>query len=419
MRQSDVSNTFLHGTLTGDVYVEQPPGFVYFEFPSHVCHLNMSLYSLKQAPRAWFDKFSGFLLSYGFTQSICDHSMFFHSKAGVKMILLVYVDDIILVGNSDSNLTSFISTLKTQFALKDLGPLSYFLGIEPKLDTSTNSLLLTQNKYSIELLKKFDMLECKPCTSPVASGRRASLYDGTLLEDSAYYRSLVGALQYLTLTRPDVSFLVNYVAQFMHQPTDVHLQLAKRILRFIKGSLGTGITLVGGDCSSITAFTDSDWAGFPDSRNTTSGYCVFLGQNLVAWSSKKQPTQSHSSTKAEYKALSVAASEIRWISYIMDELGDHIRYPCTMFCDNIGAGSLTANPICHARTKHVELDYHSVRSLVMLGFSTVRYIPSLQNIVDLFTKGLPKQLFTKLQDKLLHFHSVQIKGDCKNKKVFS
>ncbi|XP_026383659.1 uncharacterized protein LOC113279171 [Papaver somniferum] len=190
------------------------------------------------------------------------------------MILLVYVDDIILVGKSDNNLDSFISSLKTQFAMKDLGALSYFLGIEAKLDASTNSSLLTQSKYSIELLKKFDMLKCKPCKSPVAQGRRASLYDGTLLENPAYYGSLVGALQYLTLTRPDVSFAVNYVAQFMHQPTDVHLQLAKKILRFIKGSLGTGITLVGGDCSTITAFTDSDWAGCPDSRKSITGYCV-------------------------------------------------------------------------------------------------------------------------------------------------
>ncbi|XP_026433622.1 uncharacterized protein LOC113331052 [Papaver somniferum] len=123
----------------------------------------------------------------------------------------------------------------------------------------------------------------------------------------------------------------------MHQPTDLHLQLAKRILRYIKGSLGSGITLNGENCTTITAYSNSDWAGCPDSRrSTTTGYCVFLGDNLVSWSSKKQPTVAHSSTEAEYKTLAVAASEVRWISYIPDELGFPLTTPCLMYCDNTG-----------------------------------------------------------------------------------
>lgn len=180
-----------------------------------------------------------------------------------------------------------------------MGSLAYFLGIEASHDFASNILLLTQNKYSLELLTKFHMVDCKPCKSPVAQGKRISLYDGTLLEDPAHYRSLVGGLQYLTLTRLDVSFVVNYVAQFMHQLTNIHLQLGKRILRFIKGTLGTGIILGVGECSKITAFTDSDWARCRDSRKSTIGYCVYLDDNLVAWYSKKQPTQSMSSIEAE------------------------------------------------------------------------------------------------------------------------
>ncbi|XP_026435835.1 uncharacterized protein LOC113333625 [Papaver somniferum] len=171
------------------------------------------------------------------------------------------------------------------------------------------------------------MLECKPCKTPVAYGKRASLYDGTLLTDAASYRSLVGGIQYLNMSRPDLSFAVNYVSQFMHQPTDVHLQLAKSILRYVKGSLGSGIKFKPGDCTTISAYSDSDWAGCPDTRKSTTGYCVFMGPNLVAWSSKKQPTISRSSTEAEYKAFEVTATEVQWISYLLNELGFSVTTP--------------------------------------------------------------------------------------------
>ncbi|XP_026419650.1 uncharacterized protein LOC113315603 [Papaver somniferum] len=147
--------------------------------------------------------------------------------------------------------------------MKDLGPLHYFLGIEATFDSKAKKMLLAQNKYSLELLKKHDMLGCKPCKTPVPQVQRVSVFDGTALSDDSSYRSLVGGLQYLTLTRPDISFDVNYVSQFLHCPTYVHLQLAKRILRYIKGSLGQGLTFSAGNCSNLQAFSDSDWAIVP------------------------------------------------------------------------------------------------------------------------------------------------------------
>ncbi|XP_026378772.1 uncharacterized protein LOC113273232 [Papaver somniferum] len=224
------------------------------------------------------------------------------------MILLVYIDDIILVGSSEELLQSFIMSLNSEFAIKDLGPLHYFLGIQATCDSSAKKLLLTQNKYSLDLLKKHDMLGCNPCKTPVAQGQRDSVCDGTALSDITSFRSLVGGLQYLTLTRPDISFAANYVSHFLHCPTDIHLQLAKRILRYIKGSLGQGLTLSSGNCSDLQAYSDSDWDGCPDTRKSTYGYCVFFGGNLVSWSSKKQQTISRSSTEAEYRGLANAAA---------------------------------------------------------------------------------------------------------------
>ncbi|XP_026396726.1 uncharacterized protein LOC113291405 [Papaver somniferum] len=263
------------------------------------------------------------------------------------MILLVYVDDIIVVGSSDDLLQSFITFLKTEFAMKDLGPLHYFLGIESTYDSSAKKLLLIQKKYSLDLPKKHDMLGCKPCKTPVAQGQRASVCDRKALSDSTSFRSLVGGLQYLTLTRPDISFAVNYVSQFLHCPTDTHLQLAKRILRYIKGSLGQGLTLSSGDFSDLQAYRDSDWAGFPDTQDEYSGL-----------------------------ANANATAKILWLSYPFEELSVYLSLPCKLFCDNQSAGSLTANPFFHARTKHIE-------------------------IADIFTKDLSKSQFSVLKAKLM------------------
>ncbi|XP_026410414.1 uncharacterized protein LOC113305611 [Papaver somniferum] len=156
------------------------------------------------------------------------------------------------------------------------------------------------------------------------------------------------------MSRHDLSFAVNYVPQFMHQPTDVHLQLEKRIPRYVKGSLGFGIKFTQGDSYVLSAYSDSDWDGCPDTRKSTSCYCVFMGPNLVAWSSKKQPKISRSSTEAEYKALSLTATEVQWVYYVLNELSFH------------GAMSLAANPVFHATTKHIEIDFHTIRDLMAL-----------------------------------------------------
>ena len=181
-----------------------------------------------------------------------------------------------------------------------------FLGIEAKR-TST-SLVLTQTKYTLDLLTCTHMQDSKPCPTPLASGSKLSAYDGAPLSYAREYRSIVGALQYLTLTRPDICYAVNQVCQFMHAFTTIHLQAVKRILRYLKGSLGRGLTITPGLLTTFFAFSDADWAGCPNSRRSTTGFCVFLGKTLLTWVSKKQPTLSRSSAEAEYKALAITTS---------------------------------------------------------------------------------------------------------------
>ena len=182
--------------------------------------------------------------------------------------------------------------------------------------------------------------------------------------DATNYRSIVGALQYLTLTRPDIAFSVNKVCQFLHAPTTIHWTAVKRILRYVKQCTGLGLKIHKSSSTLVSAFLDADWAGSIDDRRSTGGFAVFVGSNLVSWSARKQATVSRSSTESEYKAIANATAEVIWIQTLLQELGIRSPPAAKLWCDNIGAKYLSANPVFHARTKHIEIDYHFVRTCV-------------------------------------------------------
>jgi histone deacetylase 1/2 len=200
LRQLDVKNAFLHGVLEEEVYMRQSPGFENPHALHSICKLDKAIYGLKQAPRAWYSKLSSKLCDLGFIPSRADTSLFLYNKSGISIYVLVYVDDIIVTSSSDHAITILVQDLNKNFAIKDLGDLHFFLGIEVK--RNHNGLVLTQEKYATELLNKVGMHDCKSAPTPLSSTEQLSLYDGTPLgsEDSTQYRSIVGALQYLTLT---------------------------------------------------------------------------------------------------------------------------------------------------------------------------------------------------------------------------
>jgi histone deacetylase 1/2 len=210
---------FLHGVLEEEVYMRQPPGFENPHALHHICKLDKALYVLKQTPRAWYSRLSSKLCELGFTPSKADTSLFLLKKSGITMFVLIYVDDIIVTSSSDRSITALLRDLNVNFAIKDLGDLHFFLGIEVK--RIHNGLLLTQEKYAIELLSKVGMHDCKFAPTRLSSSEQLSLTYGTPLgsEDYTQYRSIVGALQYLTLTQPDLAFSVNKVCQYLHAPT--------------------------------------------------------------------------------------------------------------------------------------------------------------------------------------------------------
>ncbi|KAJ0444424.1 putative RNA-directed DNA polymerase [Helianthus annuus] len=362
------------------VYMAQPQGFVDASRPRHVCLLQKALYGLKQAPRAWFSKLSSALIADGFSQCVSDTSLFVYSRDSVMCYVLVYVDDIIITGSSPDFVTRLIERLHSRFALKDLGQLSYFLGV---LATFSDDVLhLSQQRYLLDLLQRTGLAQCRPLSTPVASGRQLSRHTGIPLPDATLYRSTVGALQYLVLTRPEIAYAVSKVSQFLQTPTDRHWEAVKRILRYLKGTLTCGLSIRRSSSMDIHAYSDADWAGCPDDRRSTTGYCVFLGSNLISWSSKKQHTVARSSTEAEYRALAHTAAELRWIMSILQELHVVLSCPPTVWCDNIGATYLAANPVFHQRTKHLEIDLHFVRDMVLSRILRICYVSTVSQIAD-------------------------------------
>jgi len=357
-----------------------------------------SLYGLKQAPRAWYQRFASYISTLGFAASVSDTSLFVYKEGGHIAYLLLYVDDIVLTASSTALLHRITERLHSEFAMTDLGDLHHFLGIS--VTRSTDGHFLSQRQYAVDLLQRAGMAECHSTATPVDTRAKLSATDGDPVEDASQYRSLAGALQYLTLTRPDIAYAVQQVCLFMHDPREPHLALLKRILRYVKGTLSTGLHIGTGPVDRLTAYSDADWAGCPDSRRSTSGYCVFLGDNLVSWSSKRQTTVSRSSAEAEYRAVAHAVAESCWLRQLLQELHMPLSSATLVYCDNVSAVYMTANPVHHRRTKHIEIDIHFVRDKVSLGQVRVLHVPSSHQFADIMTKGLPVQLFTDFRSSL-------------------
>ena len=403
LNQLDISNAFLNGDLDEEIYMTLPPGYTTKEGehlpPNAVCKLQKSLYGLKQASRQWFLKFRGTLLTLGFQQSNSDHTLFIRNIKGIYTAVLVYVDDIIIASNDDGDVGQLKSDLSNAFKLRDLGPLKYFLGLE--IARSSKRISVCQRKYTLGLLEDSGLLACKPSQIPMdPSAKLCSDSAEPVLDDPASYRRLVGRLMYLTITRPDITFAVNKLCQYTSAPKNSHLQAAIKVLHYLKGTVGYGLFYSIESDLVLQAFTDADWASCLDSRRSTSGYCMFLGQALISWKSKKQQTVSHSSAESEYRAMEFGSREVIWLRNLLADLQAPQHGPVAFFCDSTAAIHIATNPVFHERTKHIELDCHQVRERVLLGFIKLLHVRTNNQVADIFTKALFSPQFYSLVGKM-------------------
>lgn len=292
----------------------------------------------------------------------------------------------------------FIATLSSRFSLKDLGNLSYFLGLEASRTSS--GLRLTQQRYISDLLHRTKMDNAKPVVTPMCSSQILTAYLGTPLTDPTQFRATVGSLQYLGLTRPDIAFAVNRLSQYMHQPTDIHWEAVKRVLRYLAGTVTHGIFFSASTPLTLHAYSDADWAGNKDDYTSTGAYIVYIGKQPVSWASRKQKSVARSSTEAEYRSVADTAAELRWIHSVANEQCIPLTGTPTIFCDNIGATQLCANPVFHTRMKHVVLDYHFIREQVQQRALRVSHVCSADQLADALTKPLPRSRFQSLVVKI-------------------
>ncbi|RVX19329.1 Retrovirus-related Pol polyprotein from transposon RE1 [Vitis vinifera] len=354
--QLDIKNAFLHGDLAEEVYMEQPPGFVAQGESGLVCRLRRSLYGLKQSPRAWFSRFSSVVQEFGMLRSTADHSVFYHHNSlGQCIYLVVYVDDIVITGSDQDGIQKLKQHLFTHFQTKDLGKLKYFLGIE--IAQSSSGVVLSQRKYALDILEETGMLDCKPVDTPMDPNVKLVPGQGEPLGDPGRYRRLP-------------------------------LGCRNPYLRYIKSTPGQGVLYENRGHTQVVGYTDADWAGSPTDRRSTSGYCVFIGGNLISWKSKKQDVVARSSAEAEYRAMALATCELIWLRHLLQELRFGKDEQMKLICDNQAALHIASNPVFHERTKHIEVDCHFIREKIASGCVATSFVNSNDQLADIFTKSL-------------------------------
>ncbi|KAG8494460.1 hypothetical protein CXB51_011869 [Gossypium anomalum] len=396
--QLDVKNAFLYGELDREVFMEQPVGYVSEQHPHHVCHLKKALYGLKQAPRAWYGKVVQFLIFCGFRVSEADSSLFIKLESNAHLLVLLYVDDMIITGNNEAEISMLKNELSVRFEMKNLGEVGCFLGLEIK--RLNQGYFNCQHRYANQVLQLFNMGESREKSTPMEKCLKLKKDEGELLKDVRKFKQLVGSLIYLTITRPEISYAVGVVSQFMQAPRTLHLDAAKRILRYIKGTNDFGLFYNKGNDFSLQGYADTDWDGSIEDCRSTSEYCFSFGSAAISWCSKKQPIVTFSSTEVEYIAATMAAQGCVWLKLLMKDIHCAVYSPVQIYCDNQSAVKLTSNPVFHARTKHIKVRHHFIREKVLDQEIALERITSNQQIADIFTKALGKPEFERFRAAL-------------------
>ncbi|KAJ9567220.1 hypothetical protein OSB04_003186 [Centaurea solstitialis] len=458
--QMDVKCAFLKGVLQEEVYVEQPEGFVDPRFPEHVYVLDKALYGLKQAPRAWYETLTDYLLGVGYKKSTIDPTLFLKRSGKDLIIVQIYVDDIIFASTKPAMCQEFENTMKSQFKMSMMGKLTFFLGLQVR--QRPDGIFINQAKYVQDLLKRFDFGGSNSAATPMPRNFQLNADTSGKPVDQKTYRAIIGSLLYLTASsvtprshsvkkgferlqrvlvfgkklclrgaidccftvrtkiltsvgyyfcqimlkmkvvvtsRPDIVFSTGVCARFQCDPRDSHLSAVKRILRYLKGTPDFGLWYPKDSGFQLIAYTDSDHAGCKLNRKSTSGACQFLGDKLVSWSSRKQNCVSLSTAEAEYVVAACCCSQVLWMKTQLADFG-YTMQRIPIYCDSKSAIQITANPVQHSRTKHIDIRYHFIKDHVEKGNVELYFVESDYQLADLFTKPFDEKRHFFLLSKL-------------------
>jgi len=313
------------------------------------------------------------------------------------LIVIIYVDDLIILASNVNILKWLKSRLEDEFEMSDLGELHYCLGVEFERDRANHTITMSQRKYIEEVLKRFNMEECKPIATPLdVNSKLLKLTEQEFQSvqeemQGIPYKAAVGSLMYAMVgTRPDLAFPVSMVSQFMSRAGPSHWMAVKRIMRYLKGTLDLKLCLGGKDVS-LRGYCDADWGGDANERRSTTGYVFFVGVGAISWNCKRQPTIALSTTEAEYMATSQCTKEAIWLRKLMADVGLVQVGATTIMCDNQGCIALAKNPTHHSRTKHIDIQHHFIREKLESGEIGLKYCPTQDMVADVLTKALAKE----------------------------
>lgn len=396
LRQFDVKTAFLYGELEEDVYMSQPIG--YDDGIGKVCKLQKSLYGLKQASRCWNKKFTLFIKQFDFVVLSSDPCVFVHSKNENKIILAIYVDDGLMAASNEWCMKPVIEFLNNNFEIKDFEA-KCFLGLEIN-QHGDGSIHIHQSAYACKVLDRFQMMSSHAVAVPADPNQ--ILCATKAHEQSSFpYRQAIGSVMYLAIaTRPDISYAVGRCSRFMENPAQIHVNAVKRILKYIRGTINSGIHYKFDRDFYLRGYSDADFAGDLDDRRSTSGYLFFLGANAISWCSAKQRTVSVSTTESEYVAASEAMKELIWLKRLLSEIAPDVKRVPSFYMDNQSAIKLVKNPELHKRTKHIDVRYHFIREKYERNEFVLEYVSSNDQLADVFTKPLARNKFEFFREKM-------------------
>ncbi|GJW59091.1 putative ribonuclease H-like domain-containing protein [Tanacetum coccineum] len=373
-----------YGTIEEEVYVCQPPGFEDPQFPDKVYKVEKALYGLHQAPRAWYETLSTYLLKNGFRRGTIDKTLFIKKDKGDILLVQVYVDDIIFGSTKKSLCVEFEQMMHKRFQMSSMGELTFFLGLQVK--QKDDGIFISQDKYVADILKKFDFVTMKTTSTPIETNKALLKDEEAEDVDVHLYRSMIGSLMYLTASRPDIMFVVCACARFQVTPKVSHLHAVKRIFRYLKGQSKLGLWYPRDSPFDLEAFFDSDYAGASLDRKSTTGGCQFLGKRLISWQCKKQTIVANSTTEAEYVAAANCCGQVLWIQNQMLDYGFNFMNT-KIYIDNESTICIVKNPMFHSKTKHIEIKHHFIRDSYEKRLIQVIKIHTDHNVADLLTKA--------------------------------
>ena len=419
LKQLDVKTAFLNAKICEDIYVHVPEG-LNIDKDKYVLKLNRALYGLKQAPREWNKEISGFLISIGYVSCKKDPCVYVKVSNNNKMIIVgLFVDDMVVSFNviDENEWMNDLMKLKVKYVISDLGDIHHILGMCVVKNGSV--ITIDQERYVSDKLKIFNFYDANIMDIPSMDMKLLDINsDSELLSESETnrYRMMTGSLIYASIsTRPDITHATHTVSRFMSQPTQFSMTLIQRVFRYLNGTRCMGLKYINNNINNnnnnnhvcVGGYCDADWGGEKIDRKSLTGYCTFINDNLISWATKKQQTVALSSAEAEYMGISEVAKEVMWLRILLKEMNMNVETPSIIYVDNQASIRISENDADHDRTKHIDIRHYFIRDLINNNEIKLQWISTHDQLADIFTKSLGKNIFKTLREKLM--------SDIKNK----